>query len=170
PRNRRGRSVGAATRAARRRHRAVRDDEDLVVDPGASRRFRKLLLGRQRMPVTGPWRRREVLLDVYERSARDVPLEVELASASRRAKLPAAIDELVLHADSPTTRRTVVTTSSTGIVVSISAVAARRRSGSTFSTSWRKRRSSSGSCPYELFVLLARASISVSSGAGRSTR
>ena len=38
---------------------------------------------------------RPVLVDVEERRARDVPLEVQLASPPGRAELPATVDELV---------------------------------------------------------------------------
>jgi hypothetical protein len=44
-----------------------------------------------------PGRGGEVLVDVEEGGAGDVPGEVELAAAARAAELPAAIHELVSH-------------------------------------------------------------------------
>ena len=46
-------------------------------------------------------RRREVAVDVEKRRARDVPGEVELASACRVGDVPAAVDELVARYQLP---------------------------------------------------------------------
>jgi hypothetical protein len=47
------------------------------------------------VPATRTRGRREVLVHVEERRARDVTGEVELPAASEVAELPAAVDELV---------------------------------------------------------------------------
>jgi hypothetical protein len=50
------------------------------------------------VPASLARRRREVLVHVEERGARDVTIEIELAAATRVAELPATVDELVEHA------------------------------------------------------------------------
>jgi len=49
------------------------------------------------MPAGGTRRRREIALDVEKGRTRDVPFEVEVASATGFAELPAAVHELVSH-------------------------------------------------------------------------
>jgi hypothetical protein len=76
-------------------HHAVRDDEHALADPRTGSRRREVVRIGQRVPPALPGRSREVLVDVEERRAGDVPLEVELTSALRVAELPPAVDELV---------------------------------------------------------------------------
>src|SRR3954447_12979190 len=77
--------------------RAIRDDEDAVGDPGAAGGPREVALARQRMPPADSGRRGKVALDVEERGAGNVSLDVQLATAVWSAELPAAVDELVAH-------------------------------------------------------------------------
>ena len=77
--------------------RAVGDDERAVVDPRPARRRRELGAARQRMASAGAGRRGEVALDVEERGARDVALEVGAPTGFRVVERPAAIDEAVAH-------------------------------------------------------------------------
>ena len=74
---------------------ALIGDEDAVADPGPRRRMCELPRLRQWMPPARARLGGEVRIDVEERRTRNVPDEVELAASSRRAELPAAVDELV---------------------------------------------------------------------------
>src|SRR4029077_8345901 len=76
-------------------HVPVGDDEDAVAHPGPRGGAGEILGTRQRVTRTRPWRRGEVLVHVEKRRSGDMPGEVELAALSRRAELPAAVDELV---------------------------------------------------------------------------
>ena len=78
-------------------HQPVGDDEHAFADTRAGRLRGELLGIRQRVPAAHARRRREVLVHVEERGARDVALEVELAPPPRAPELPPAIDELVAH-------------------------------------------------------------------------
>jgi hypothetical protein len=49
------------------------------------------------VPTANTRRRREIVVNVEERRAGDVPLEIELASATPVTQIPTAIDELVAH-------------------------------------------------------------------------
>src|SRR3712207_3744735 len=80
----------------------VGDDEHARPDPGARSGVRERPLRRERVAAAvHGWRARrprEVALDVEERRARNVPLEVELVATVGLPELPAAVDELVSHA------------------------------------------------------------------------
>jgi hypothetical protein len=65
--------------------------------PGSGGRGCERLGFGQRVPTANPRRCREVVVHVEERRARDVPLEIELASAAPVTQVPPAIDELVAH-------------------------------------------------------------------------
>src|SRR5436190_7273756 len=80
-------------------HRAVGDDEDAVADPGPPRRGGELPWLGERMSAAWSRRRGQIGLDVEERGTGNVTCEIELAPGAGVAELPAAIDELVVHAD-----------------------------------------------------------------------
>src|SRR5690606_19166354 len=85
--------------------RAVGDDEDAGLDPGASGRGRERLRVGQRVAPAGPGRPGEVALDVEERGAGHVPGEVPLPAPGRVVEGPAAVDEPVAHAATLSRRR-----------------------------------------------------------------
>ena len=80
-------------------HVSVRHDEDAVADSCARRRGGEVLGVRQGMPTALAGRAREIRVDVEKRRARDVPGAIQLAPAGRVADVPAAVDELVAHAE-----------------------------------------------------------------------
>src|SRR5581483_4334433 len=78
--------------------RAVGDDERARPDPRARRGRSEAVRRGQRMPAgVRHGEVGELLVDVEERGARNVTREVELAPATGRSELPAAVDELNPH-------------------------------------------------------------------------
>ena len=78
-------------------HASVRDDENVGPDAGARRGRRELRGARQRMATAGSRRRGQVAVEVEERRAGDVRLEVEAPPRLRIGDVPAAVDEAVRH-------------------------------------------------------------------------
>src|SRR5438552_1257894 len=79
-------------------HVPVDDDEAVIADSGTSGRTCEIIGTGQRMPAVPARSGGEIRVDVEKARARDVPSEVELASALGLAQLPAAVDELVAPA------------------------------------------------------------------------
>ena len=77
--------------------RAVGDHLNAGPDPGRGGGRREPVGVGQRVPARPAGRRGEILLDVEERRAGDVGLEVEPAAQARVVERPAAVDELVAH-------------------------------------------------------------------------
>ena len=74
---------------------SVRDDEDAGTDARRSGGACEVGRVRQGVTATCAGRRREVGVDVQEARTRNVPGEVELATALGPPELPATVDELV---------------------------------------------------------------------------
>ena len=77
-------------------HASVRDDEHVLADPRPGRDVGEAVRGGQRVPpFAGARAVGQILVDVEERRARDVALEVDPAAVRRVGELPPAVDELV---------------------------------------------------------------------------
>ena len=77
--------------------RAVGDHERAVVDAGPPGRGRELGTLREWMTSVGAGRRGEILLDVEERGARNVAVQIGAPPGLGVVERPAAIDEAVAH-------------------------------------------------------------------------
>ena len=78
-------------------HVPVGDDEDSRADSGPRGRLRELLEARQRMPAARAGRRSKITIDVEERGAGDVAVQVSTTAGTGVGDVPAAVDEPVKH-------------------------------------------------------------------------
>ncbi len=77
--------------------RSVRDDERIGPDPGAGGRSGEVHSPRERMAPAGPGRCGQVPLDVEERCARDMALQIGPSTEVRVIERPPAVDEDIVH-------------------------------------------------------------------------